>query len=31
MLRKTKIFMKNLEYPFNTLCNTLNIIEIKWS
>lgn len=31
MLRKTKIFMKNLEHPFNALCNTLNIIKIKWS
>lgn len=27
MLRKTKLFKKNLEYSFNILCNTLNIIE----
>lgn len=27
MLRKTKLFKKNLEYSFNILCNTLNIMK----
>ncbi len=27
MLRKTKLFKKNLEYSFKILCNTLNIVK----